>query len=167
MLASIFRIVALVRKDLLAMFKDPRERGVLFVPPLVQCLLFGYVATFDLNRVYYAAFDRDRTAASGELLAALDGSKVFRRVANPESPDELNTVINDGRALLAVQIDQNFERRLLSGQTADVQVIADGRNSNTAGTALNYVGMVVDAFNIQWRRAHGAASPPIRVTIRS
>jgi hypothetical protein len=57
MLAFVFRIVALVRKDLLAMFKDPRERGVLFVPPLLQCLLFGYVATFDLNRVYYAAFE--------------------------------------------------------------------------------------------------------------
>jgi ABC-2 type transport system permease protein len=167
MLASVFRIVALVRKDLLAMFKDPRERGVLFVPPLLQCLLFGYAATFDLNRVYYAAFDRDRTAASAELLAALDDSNVFRRVANPESPDELNTVINDRRALLAVQIDENFERRLLSGRSADVQVIADGRNSNTAGTALNYVDIVVEAFNTQWRRAHGGAGPPIRVTVRS
>lgn len=144
MLASVFRIVALVRKDLLAMFKDPRERGVLFVPPLVQCLLFGYVATFDLNRVYYAAFDRDRTAASSQLLAALDGSNVFRRVANLQSAAEVDTVINQRQALLAVQIDQDFERRLLSGQSADVQVIADGRNSNTADTALNYVGDVYD-----------------------
>src|SRR5216684_8992767 len=102
MLASVFRIVALVRKDLLAMFKDPRERGVLFVPPLLQCLLFGYVATFDLNQVDYAAFDRDRTAASRELLAALDDSTVFRRVANLESATELSTMINDRRALLAV-----------------------------------------------------------------
>ena len=155
MLASIFRIVALVRKELLAMFKDPRERAVLFVPPALQCLLFGYVATFDLNRVYYAAFDRDRTAASYKLLASLDGSGVFNRVANLERAAEVRTVIDERRALLVVQIDQDFERRLLSRQPADVQVIADGRNSNTAGTALNYIGTVVDSFNTQWRRAHG------------
>ena len=50
MLAAIFRIVALVRKELLAMLKDPRGRAVLFVPPVLQCLVFGYVVNFDLNQ---------------------------------------------------------------------------------------------------------------------
>jgi ABC-2 type transport system permease protein len=167
MLDSIFRIVALVRKELLAMFKDPRERAVLFVPPALQCLLFGYVATFDLHRVSYAAFDRDRSAASYELLASLDGSGVFQRVANLERAAEVKTMIDEQRALLVVQIDQDFERRLLSGQSADVQVIADGRNSNTARTAMNYVGTVVDAFNAQWRAAHAGVGSPIRVTTRA
>jgi ABC-2 type transport system permease protein len=51
MLAAIFRIVALIRKELLAMFKDPRGRAVLFVPPVLNCLVFGYVVNFDLNQV--------------------------------------------------------------------------------------------------------------------
>jgi ABC-2 type transport system permease protein len=80
MLAAFFRIVALVRKELLAMLKDPRGRAVLFVPPALQCLVFGYVVNYDLSRVSYAAFDRDRSAASSELLAASDGSSVFQRV---------------------------------------------------------------------------------------
>ena len=74
MLAAIFRIVALVRKELLAMLKDPRGRAVLFVPPVLQCIVFGYVVNYDLTRVAYVAFDRDRSAASSELLASLDGS---------------------------------------------------------------------------------------------
>lgn len=167
MLDSVFRIVALVRKELLAMFKDPRERAVLFVPPALQCLLFGYVATFDLNRVSYAAFDRDRSAASYEFFASLDGSGVFQRVANLDRAADVKTMIDEQRVLLVVQIDQDFERRLLSGQAADVQVIADGRNSNTARTAMNYVGTVVDAFNSQWRAAHAGVGPPIRVTTRA
>src|ERR1700758_5218266 len=98
------------------MLKDPRERGVLIVPPLLQVLLFGYVATFDLDRVSYAVFDRDRTAASFELLAAMDGSGVFRRVANLERTSDVKSMIDERRALLVVQIDQDFKRRLLSGQ---------------------------------------------------
>src|SRR6266851_483526 len=150
MLAAIFRIVALVRKELLAMLKDPRGRAVLFVPPVLQCIVFGYVVNYDLTRVSYVAFDRDRSAASSELLALLDGSGVFQRVANLERAVDVKTMIDARRALVAVEIDQDFERRLVSGRSAYVQVIADGRNSNTAGTALNYVRTVVDSFNAKW-----------------
>src|ERR1700728_1913659 len=167
MLAAIFRIVALVRKELLAMLKDPRGRAVLFVPPVLQCIIFGYVVNYDLTRVAYIAFDRDRSAASSELLASLDGSGVFQRVANLERAADLKTMIDERRALIAVQIDQDFERRLLSGQSAAIQVIADGRNSNTAGTALTYVRTVVDSFNAKWWAAHGGGGPPVRVTART
>jgi len=167
MLAAIFRIVALVRKELITMFKDPRGRAVLFVPPVLNCLVFGYVVNLDLSQVSYAAVDRDRSAASSELLAALDGSGVFHRVANLERPADVKTMIDERRALLVVEIDQDFERRLLSGQSADVQVIADGRNSNTANTAVNYVGTAVDSFNAKWWTAHGGGGPPVRVTVRA
>ncbi|MBI4528853.1 MAG: ABC transporter permease [Deltaproteobacteria bacterium] len=167
MLDGIFRILALTRKELLAVLKDPRGRFTLFVPPILQCLIFGYAATYDLNDVPYAVLDRDRSAASYELLARLDGSGVFRRVANLQRAEDLRVYINERRALLAVQIDQDFERRLLSGLSANVQVIADGRNSNTAGTAMGYVGAVVEAFNATWRAAHGQSGPPVRVTTRA
>ena len=167
MRASFIRILALVRRELLAMLKDPRERGVLVVPPLLQCLLFGYVATFDLNRVSYAVIDRDRSAASVELLAALDGSGIFHRVANLERASDVKAVIDERRALLVVQIDQDFERRIHSGQPAEVQVIADGRNSNTAGTALSYVDAIVESFNAQWRSDHGKPDAPVSVSFRT
>jgi len=167
MLAAIFRIVALVRKELLAMLKDPRGRAVLFVPPVLQCLVFGYVVNYDLTRVSYVAFDRDRSAASSELLALLDGSGVFQRVANLERAVDVKTMIDARRALVVVEFDQDFERRLVSGRSAYVQVIADGRNSNTDGTALNYVRTVVDSFNAKWWAAHGGGGPPVRVTTRT
>jgi len=81
MLDTILRIIALTRKELLAVLKDRRARMSLLIPPIVQGLIFGYAATYDLNHVPYAVLDQDRTSASRELLAGLDGSGVFERVA--------------------------------------------------------------------------------------
>jgi ABC-2 type transport system permease protein len=167
MLESVLRIVALARKELLAILKDRRSRASLFVPPILQCLIYGYAATYDLNTIQYAVLDQDHSPASRRLLAHLDGSGVFVRVADLQRESDIGRVIDRQRALLVIQIPQDFERSLDSGEQADVQVIADGRNSNTAGTATGYVGAIVDSFNAQWRAAHGMANPPVEVTTRA
>jgi ABC-2 type transport system permease protein len=167
MIDTLYRILALTRKELLAILKDPRSRFSLILPPILQCLIYGYVATYDLNHVPYAAIDHDRSAASRQLLARIDGSGVFQRVANLDRDREIKNIIDQQRALLVVQIDRDFERRLLSGMPANVQVIADGRNSNTAGTAMGYVDAIVGAFNADWRNRRGQGGAPIRITTRA
>src|ERR1700760_2306641 len=129
MLESILRIIALTRKELLAVLKDRRSRMSLLIPAIVQGLVFGYAATYDLNHVPYAVLDQDNSAASRELLAGFDGSGVFNRVGDLRSLRDVQSAIDRQKALLVLQIQPDFERRLQSGQEADVQVIADGRNS--------------------------------------
>jgi pyoluteorin transport system permease protein len=92
---------------------------------------------------------------------------VFQRVANLERAADIKNVINDQRALLVIQIDQDFERRLLTNLPVNVQVIADGRNSNTAGTAMGYVSAIVEAFNAEWRTEQGQSGPPVRLSTRA
>ncbi|MDR3512148.1 MAG: ABC transporter permease [Caulobacteraceae bacterium] len=167
MFESVLRMIALTRKELLAILKDPRSRITLFVPPIIQCLIFGYAATFDLSNVPYAAYDQDRSAASQQLLARLDGSGVFRRIGNIDSPAAMTQAIDNGRALLVLQIAPDFERRLQAGEQADVQVVADGRNSNTAGVAMGYVSTIVATFNGDWRSGHGGATPTVQPTLRA
>jgi ABC-2 type transport system permease protein len=167
MVDALLRILALVRKELLAIFKDPRSRFALIGPPILQCLIFGYAATYDLSNVPYAVLDQDRSSASRDLLAKLDGSGIFERVANLRRAGDISDYINDRRVLLVIQIDQEFERRLFAGMLAEVQVIADGRNSNTAGTAMGYVQAAVDAFNARWRRDHGQSGLTLQVVNRA
>ena len=167
MLESSLRIIALTRKELLAVLKDRRARLSLLIPPIVQGVIFGYAATYDLNHVAYAVLDQDRSAASHDLLASLDGSGVFHRVEQLRNQTDIKPVIDQETALLVVVIGQDFQRRLAAGLPADVQVIADGRNSNTAGTALGYVGAIVDSFNANWAASHGAPAPPLQVTMRA
>src|SRR5215472_5686749 len=109
MLESVLRILALIRKELLAILKDPRSRVSLFVPPILQCLIFGYAATYDLNHVPYAVLDQDHSAAAHDVLAALDGSGVFQRVADLRRASDIQPAIDDGRAVLVIQFAQDFE----------------------------------------------------------
>jgi ABC-2 type transport system permease protein len=167
MLAAILRILALTRKELVAVLKDPRGRATLFVPPIFQCLIYGYVASYDLSDVPYAVLDRDRSASTHDLLARVNGSRTFHRVADPRGLAQLLSWIDERRILLAIQIDRDFERRLSLGQPAYVQVIADGRNSNTAATALSYVTEIVQTFNDDWRARFTRPRPPVQVVMRA
>lgn len=167
MLDSLLRIFALIHKELLAILKDPKSRASLIVPPIMQCLVFGYAATYDLDNVPYAVLDHDRSAASRALVAEMDGSGVFTRVATLRRTGEIADYIDAKRALLVLTIDHGFERGLYAGTVPKVQVIADGRNSNTAGTALGYVNALAVAFGNGWRQRHGLAGPAVRVTTRA
>ena len=99
-----------------------------------------------------------------DLLARFDGSGVFHRVATIERSADIARLIDDRTVLAVVRIGPDFSRQLAAGQPADIQVIVDGRNSNTAGTAVGYITTIVDGFNADWRAAHGLSGPPVTAT---
>jgi ABC-2 type transport system permease protein len=161
------RIGALIRKELLAILKDARSRFILFAPSIMQSIIFGYAMNLDVSHIPYAVIDQDRSAASDQLLSRLGGAEVFERVANLTTPEDARRMIDDRRALLVIQIGQDFERRLEAGEHAEVQVLADGRNSNTAGAAIAYFDTVVAAFNADWRARHGEARAAVTPLVRA
>src|SRR3954464_1847304 len=128
-------VVFLCRKELLMLVKEPASRAMMFLPALLQSLLFGYGATYDLTNAPYAVLDLSRGASSLALLARVDGTGVFNRVATLRSASEIAGVIDRGDALLVLSIPGDFETRLAAGEAAPLQLILDGRNSDTAGAA--------------------------------
>ena len=164
----ILRTLALVWKELLAVLKDPRSRVSLIGPPLLQVLLFGYAATYDLRNVPYAVVDQDQSQMSRAFLAHLDGSGAFHRVANVPNADRIWPLINNRTALLVIEIPRDFERRLTHGQAAPIQALVDGRNSNTAASALFYLNQIATTFNQSYRATGDDAPPPgVRVVTRA
>jgi ABC-2 type transport system permease protein len=161
------RILALTVKEFLALLKDKKSRLVVVVPPLVQLLVFGYAATFDLKNVPYAVYNEDAGTASRDLHAGFTGSPNFTEVASLSHEGQIAPVINKKDALLVIHIDSQFSRNLLLGRTAAVQVIVDGRNSNTAMLALNYVSTVVSNFNTAWNARSGRSGPSAYIVTRA
>jgi ABC-2 type transport system permease protein len=160
------RIRALVVKELLALLKDKRSRTVIIVPPLLQLIVFSYAATYDLNHVPYAVLNEDTGAASRSLLARFEGAPTFERVAWLQGNVEIQPIIDNQGALVVIHILSDFSRRLQRGQQAGLQVIVDGRNSNTAMIAVNYVRNIVNEFNVDWTRRHRGATLPARLVVR-
>lgn len=161
------RILALVIKEFSALLKDKRARFVLIGPPLVQLMVFGYAATFDLKNIPFAVYNEDRGAESRELLAAFDGSPTFSRVAEITHDDEIAPMVDGMQALAVIRIGPTFSADLLSGRTASMQVIVDGRNSNTALLVLNDMRDIVDRFNREWLARHGGTLPPAHIETRA
>jgi ABC-2 type transport system permease protein len=161
------RILALVIKEFIALLKDKRTRVVLIGPPLIQLMIFGYAATFDLKNVPFAVYNEDRGTASRDLLAAFDGSPSFSRVAQVTHGGEIAPLVDSKQVLMVIHLGPNFSADLLSGRSAGMQVIVDGRNSNTAMLAVNNVRDIVERFNLDWAATHGGSQPPAHIEMRS
>ena len=153
------RILALVVKEFITLLKEKRSRAVLIVPPLIQLLVFGYAATYDLKHVPYAVYNEDAGSGGRRVVAMLRGSPVFTESATVTSIDEVAPLVDAREVLLVVHIDARFTRNLLAGQPARLQLIVDGRNSNTALIAVGYV-----LVNLATDLLYGWIDPRIRQT---
>jgi ABC-2 type transport system permease protein len=161
------RLQALVLKEFLALLKDKRSRMVVLVPPLIQLLVFGYAATFDLNRIPYALYDEDHGAAARDLISRFAGSPIFRQVAEVSHDDQIAPLVDGKRVLLVLHIGSQFSREIQSGRSGPVQIIVDGRNSNTAAILLNYVNTILAAFNADWEQQTGGQSAQVHLETRA
>jgi ABC-2 type transport system permease protein len=161
------RILALTVKELLTILKDKRSRFVLIVPPLLQLFVFGYAASFDLNDIAVAVYNEDRSAPSRELIARITGSPHFNLRATIDSDQAIAPLIDNRDVLLVVHIGPHFSQRLKDGRQAPVQLILDGRNSNTALLALGYLRSIVTDFNQSWARQQGLPELPAVLQMRA
>jgi ABC-2 type transport system permease protein len=161
------QVLALIVKELLAVLRDAKSRAVLIGPPLIQLLVFGYAATFDLNHVPMAIYDLDRSAASRELVARFVGAPAFDLVATLHDGHAINALIDAREVALVLVIDRRFTHDLLTHQPARVQAIVDGRNSNTALLIEGYANTILTDFALNWAATHNAPAPPAVLDMRA
>jgi ABC-2 type transport system permease protein len=156
----ILRILALIRKELTAIFKDPRSRFVVLGPPILQMIIFGYAGTFDLNHVPYVLVDQSHSSESTRFIGRINGSGIFDCVASVGNIRHARPLLDSRRALLIIQIPQYFDRDIVTGRGAQVQVIADGRNSNTAALAIGFLNDIQNQFNADLSADDPGIAPP-------
>lgn len=161
------RILALAIKEFQALLRDPKARVVIIVPPLIQLVVFSFAATFDLNHVPLAIYNQDRGPAAQALIARFTGSQHFTVVSHIDRTAAIETTIDDRRALMVLTISPRFTQDLLSGNPAAVQLVIDGRNSNTAAIALSYANSIVQQFNTDWAWDHGRKTVPSTLSVRA
>lgn len=148
------RVGQIVRKELLQTFRDFRLRGLIFISPIVQLLIFGYAVSTDVRNTHTFVVDLDRTPQSRELVEAFTASGYFQVVGQSDRPADLVDALDHGRAIMGLEIPAGFARDITRGG-AKLQVLVDGANSNVATVARGYAERIAVAYGTR-----AAASPP-------
>jgi len=159
-LRALGRIRVLLKKEFLQTLRDPRTRFLLFGPPVIQMMVFGYAATLEVKHVAFAVLDHDNTQESRDFVAKLKASRYFTLEKYVRQKEDLRNGIDRGDFLIGVQIDSGFAQDLRGGKGAQVQVIVDSTNSNTALVGMGYVSQIGQAFAQEYSRQQmGRLSP--------
>ncbi|MEG3767758.1 ABC transporter permease [Alteromonas sp. 14N.309.X.WAT.G.H12] len=155
-------IFNLCQKEFLTVLKDPSSRIILILPIIMQSILFGYAATFDLKEVPYAVLDQSNSQASHDVLQKLKGAGLFNQVATLHGSDEVADVIGNQEALMVVYFPADFADKLGQGEASPLQLIVDGRNSATANAVVGSFSTITLAYN-----ASTDISSQLPITVKS
>jgi ABC-2 type transport system permease protein len=146
------RIREIVRKEFIQLFRDRKNRPILVIMPFVQLLIFGYVVSTDVRDVKLGLLDQSRTRESRLVRDAFEGSPIFRVTHQVDDPRELEELLLRRKVDIAIKIGPDFSERIRKGETAAVQVLADGSMSNLAGVRVAYTMQVLEKLNQEFIR---------------
>ena len=140
------RVLALIAKELAGLWKDPKVRVVLLVPPLVQVVIFAYAATYDVMHVPLGIWNEDAGTQSAELVRRFAASPAFDVVASFAAPDQARAALDAKQVAVVLHLPQDFSAHVLAGRTAEAQFMLDARRSNSALMAQGYAASIVGAY---------------------
>ncbi len=141
------RIREIIVKELRQAFREPRMRVLLFVPPILQLIIFGFAVNLDVQNASIAWMDRDASRQSRDLYYRFAASPYFEVTHVATSDREAQSLLDHGDVQGVVSVQAGFGRDVLRGRQTEVQVLLDGSNSNTAGIIANYASQVIGTYS--------------------
>lgn len=160
------RVRQMLVKEFIQVLRDPRMRTILFISPVIQLFIFGYAASSDVKNVPTAVYDLDSSAASRSLIDRFTKTGYFliKRVLNDEN--QIAAVLDSGEVSVVLRLNHGFEEDLLGERTAEVQLLLDGSDANTASIVLSYAGQILARFNEDQLRRRLERSGAGRINIQ-
>lgn len=157
------RILALIVKELIGLWKDRKTRFVILVPPLIQVTIFAYAATYDVTHVPLGIWNDDMGTQSAELVRRFAASPAFDVVASFASPEQARAALDAKQVAVVLHMPQDFSADVLAGRVAQAQLLVDARRSNSALMAQGYAATIVDTFDQDMQPTR---SPPLVLLTR-
>ncbi len=145
----LLRLKSMLIKEFIQALRNPRMRLVLFLPPLIQLIIFGYAANTDIRNISLAIYDLDNTPESREMIERFTSSGYFRIAHRASDAREIRRWIDEGKISAALQINDGFARETRQRQGTTIQIIVDGTDSNTASVVMAYAQRIVAEYSRQ------------------
>jgi len=142
-------ILNITLKELLQLLRDKRMFPLILIAPVLQLLIYGYAATFDIENIATGVLDRNRSSESREYLRRFFNSRYFRAVLYAEDFEGIRAGLDSGKITAALVIPPDFARDVKKDAGAKVQMIIDGTNSNEATLAANYAANISQRYAME------------------
>lgn len=161
------RIFYLIYKEILAVWQDKKSRMVLIVPPITQLLIFTFAATLDVQNVTIGVLNRDNGSQGFELVQRFEGSPLFKKIVYLTHVEQIQDFIDNARGVMVVHLDEQFSRNMEAGKPGNIQLLLDGRKSNTSQIVAGYANSIIDGFNQDFVKRRGGGEPSTQIVPRN
>ena len=141
------RILAIAKKEIRQIKRDKRMLYVLFVFPFILLVIFGYAINFDVHHIKMFVYDQDKTVDSREFVNRLTSSNYFDVEGYLNAEKEIRGVLDRGDAQVVLIFPREFSRDIHAGRDAQVQILVEGVNANTASIVSNYMNIATATFS--------------------
>ena len=164
------RILAMARKEVLHILRDPRSLGVAILMPLAMVLIFGFAIDMELKELPVAVIDEDHSPESRDFVREMTSSGFIVAAEWLDDRTEIELGFRQGRFRAAVVLPRGFSQRLGESRESPVQILIDGADGTTAATVDNYLGAVLLRYNrklqtgtTRMTQSAGAIDPRVRI----
>lgn len=135
-----------IKKECLHIWRDPRTLFILMFMPIMQIVLYGFALTNEVKNSKIAIFDQSKDEATTVISQEIAASRYFSLLKNVYSYDEIGATFRQGTIRLAVVFPRNFRYDLLHTNHAQIQLIADASDPNTANMLTNYATSIINDY---------------------
>ena len=143
---TLTRLRALMAKEFLNILRDPKARAVLIGPPVVQIVIFSFAMTMEAKNIHLGVLNLDHGRAGFELVQRFREARTFTRIVTLRGQAQIRPVLDEQQTLAVLVVPVDFSRRLAAGTPATVQLLLDGRKTNTAQIVAGYSGRILERF---------------------
>ena len=158
------RVLALIKKEFITIWNDPKSRAIIVAMPIMQLLIFSNAATMEVRNIDAVVLDRSQSVESRELLSRFENSPRFRTFYYVDNEQDFQKKLDTQKVQIGINIQNDFSRNIKSGKGTAVQVIADGRQTNSAAIASAYASQIIAGYNAELTGNSGVG---INATVRN
>lgn len=161
------RLLALIRKEFLSIWKDPKSRIIIVAPPLMQLLIFAHAATMEVKNIDMAVLDKSNTVQSRELISDFVHSKWFNKVIPAQNENQAAEDLKSQKVQMVLVLNTDFAKNLMMKKETDVQILLDGRQTNVASIVNGYASEIISQYENKNFPQRYQGKPRINLEVRN
>ena len=156
MTKSIQKILALIKKEFMIIWNDPKSRGIILAMPIIQLILFAHAVTMEVKNIDVVVIDQDNSVQSRELISKFENSPQFRKIYRVNNIQEMQEKLDKQDVLVGLYINNDFSTAITSQTPTDVLVVTDGRQTNSAAITAGYASQIITSYSQEISPVKGA-----------